>query len=1631
MSTVTQQDTTRPFGPPGDRRYRPPTLAEAVAARAAETPEATAVECDGVVLTHAELDARAARLAGALAAGGIGPGTVVAVAVPRSVELVVALLGVVRAGAAYLPLDPDYPAERTAHMVEVGEPALILDTDRVRALAEDGPPLASCPARPDDAAYVMFTSGTTNKPKGVVITHRAIANRLAAVQEHYRLGERDRVLQKTPTGFDPSVVEVFLTLAAGATLVVARPGGHRDPAYLAVTVRAERITMIRFVASMIPLFLDEYLRDGPRGPLRLMASEGEGLPVAVADRFRAALGASATLITEYGPTEAAVGVTCLACGPREGTGLMPLGPTTPGAGIRVLDADLRPLPPGEAGELYLTGPQLAAGYLGRPAETAARFVADPHGAPGERMYRTGDLGRTRPDGDIDFLGRVDDQVKVRGHRVELGEVSGALLTHPGVEQAAAVVRTGPSGEAALVAFAVGTAAPAALAAHCARTLPAHMVPAHVVMVEALPLTPNGKLDRRALPEPADRAPQGPPPRTAAEETLCALFTEVLGVAPIGVHDDFFALGGTSLGAARLVARLRAATGAAVPAPAVFAAPTVAALAGVLARAGTARPGPAARPRPARPALSPAQQRLWFAQQWEGGAAHAVPTAWRLRGDLDVAALALALSDVVKRHEPLRTVYPVHEGVPYQRVLDECPALAVSDCPPGEVGGRLRELAATPFDLAAQPPIRAHLLATGPNEHVLLVVVHHIATDGWSATPLRRDLATAYAARRAGTAPEFAPLPVAYLDHAGWAAEQLASTEEDLLAHWAAVLDGLPAEIPLPADRDTRAPGARPGGTVDLDLDADAVAALVELARGERATPFTALHALVAALLSRLGGGTDVPIGGIVAGRDDEAVADLVGYFAGTVVLRTDLAGRPTFRELLGRARAVGLAMHAHRDLPFDRLVAHLRPERAPGRHPLCQTVLVLQPDAGPAADFAGLDCADVAVETGAATVDLTFDFAETAAGPRGVLRYAADRFDRGTAEALAARLRALLAQAVADPDRPVDDLDVLLAGEAEPLGVPRPVPAESTVHGLVSATAARTPDAPAVVFGDTTLTYRGLDSAADRLAHRLVAAGARRGDVVGVHLPRSERLVIALLAVLKAGAAYTVLDLAFPAARLRSVLAVAGARLVVAEADATDLGLPVVPVGDVLDDGTAVAGPPPVAVGAEDAACLIFTSGSTGAPKGVLAPHRALIGSLVDQDYCGFGPGDAVVQSAPVSWDAFARQIFGPLLGGGTVLPQPGQRPDPAAIAAVAARHGATVLDAAGSLFTHLCDEHPAAFAGRSWALTGGEPASAAHLAGLLGKHPGLRVVNGYGPVESMGYSTAFHAADGWSGAAVPIGRPVAGKTAVVLDERLRVVPPNVAGELYLAGVGLAHGYAGAAGMTAERFVADPSGPPGARMYRTGDLARRTADGLLECLGRTDEQVKVRGFRVEPEETRAALLGLPGVRQAAVVVREDRPGDRRLVGYVVGAGLDGDRVRYEAACLLPDHLAPAAVVVLDALPRTPNGKLDRRALPAPSVAASTGRPPATEAETVLCGLFADLLGLAAAQVGADDDFFRLGGHSLLVMRLLGRVRRDLGAELTVATVFEAPTPAALADRLATAPKARPALLARTRLKETL
>ena len=1314
-----------------------------------------------------------------------------------------------------------------------------------------------------------------------------------------------------------------------------------------------------------------------------------------------------------------------------------------------------------SGELYIAGAGLARGYVGRAGLTAERFVADPFGPAGSRMYRTGDLARWRGDGVLEFLGRADAQVKVRGFRIEPGEIEAALVRHAGVAQAAVIAREDGPGGKRLVGYVVpaGDAVldAAALRAHLGQSLPEHMVPSALVVLDRLPLTPNGKLDRRALPAPEHRVGAvRRAARTPQEEILCGLFAEVLGLERVGIDEDFFALGGHSLLATRLISRIRSTLDVEVSIRSLFEAPTVEALVGRLGDAQVARAPLRAQARPAEIPLSYAQRRLWFLDRLEGASAtYTIPLALRVRGELDRAALEAALGDLVERHESLRTIFPDTLGVPRQVILEAGaarPRLAVTAVDETSLAGALSAAARTGFDLAREPPLRVHLFALGADEHVVLLLLHHIAGDGWSLAPLLRDLGRFYEARCRGEAAAVAALPVQYADYTLWQHAVLGSEDDGesaiarQLSFWTGQLAGLPDQLDLPLDRARPAVSSYRGGSVGLRLSAPLHGALLELARASGASLFMVLQAGLSALLTRLGAGTDIAIGSPIAGRTDSALDDLVGFFVNTLVLRTDTSGAPSFRALIGRVRAGNLAAYSHQELPFERLVEVLNPARSLSRHPLFQVMLVLQNNAELKLELAGLEARFEGVTTASAKFDLSLSLAErrgsdgSPAGIEGALEYASDLFDRASVEAIAGRLVRLLEGAVADPDRAIGKLDILGAGERHTIlrewnATARAIPV-ATLPELFAAQVARTPEADAVVFEDERLSYGELDARSSQLAHHLRALGVGPEVVVGLCIERSLAMLVGLLGILKAGGAYLPLDPDYPPERLAFMLADAGAPVLLTRTalrahlpahDSSSDGVRIDAAHIVcLDaDWPAIARQPTTApvtgLAPQHPAYVIYTSGSTGTPKGVAVTHDGIPNlAAVQIDRFAITSEARVLQFASQSFDAAVSEIVTVFASGATLVLPTAQRSGDA-LAHLIREQGVTHATLPPVLLPDLPDDLPL-----QTLVVAGE-SCAPDLVGRWSR--GRRMINAYGPTETTVCATMSEAL---AGAIVPpIGRPIWNTRVYVLDGGLEPVPAGVSGELYIAGAGLARGYVGRAGLTAERFVADPFGPAGSRMYRTGDLARWRGDGVLEFLGRADAQVKVRGFRIEPGEIEAALVRHAGVAQAAVIAREDGPGGKRLVGYVVPAGdavLDAAALRAHLGQSLPEHMVPSALVVLDRLPLTPNGKLDRRALPAPEHRVGAVRRAArTPQEEILCGLFAEVLGLE--RVGIDEDFFALGGHSLLATRLISRIRSTLDVEVSIRSLFEAPTVEALVGRLGDAQVARAPLRAQARPAE--
>ncbi|WP_262061793.1 non-ribosomal peptide synthetase, partial [Streptomyces sp. STR69] len=1615
------------------------TLPELFRSQVARTPEATAVVFEDTTLTYAELNLRVEKLAHTLAAHGARAEAVVAVALPRSLALVVALLAAHRAGAAYLPLDTGHPAERLAHTLTDARPVCLVTTDGVTLPDTDVPTLTvdtdGTPDHPAHAplptahdprhpAYVIYTSGSTGRPKGVTVPHQGITNRLLWMQDTYRLDADDRVLQKTPAGFDVSVWEFFWPLITGATLVVARPEGHQDPAYLTELIRRQHITTAHFVPSMLRAFLGEPTAAGCTDLRQVMCS-GEALPAPLATRFHQVL-ADTRLHNLYGPTEASVDVTAHEVPADPAT--VPIGRPVWNTRTYVLDAHLRPVPPGVAGELYLAGVQLARGYLGRSALTAERFVADPYTTePGARMYRTGDLARWTRDGALEYLGRADDQVKLRGFRIELGEIESVLAAHASVAHATVVVR-----DDRLVAYVVPAGTPAEsaeLRAHTARSLPDHMVPAAVVTLDALPLTPNGKLDRRALPAPDFAAKvTDTRPRTELEETLCALVADVLGLERVGVEDDFFTLGGDSIVAMQLVARARAA-GLTFSPRDVFRHKSAAGLATVTATTLTAeraddtvlldltddeRAELAALPAGSEVLpVSPLQAGLLFHAALDSGDdgpdVYTVQVSYDLEGPLDPDRLHSAAQSVLDAHENLRSGFrhlssgrPV-AVVPRTAVLP-WRQLDLAD-EPGE-WDRLLVQERRRFDPEQPPLLRLLLARLGPDRHRLVLSHQHLLLDGWSLPLLTAELWARYEGR---TPPAAAP----YREHLRLLAAQDPAASATA---WAEALGGLPEPTRLaPVDPDR---AAVVPSTHTVELDPDRTAELEAFARRRGVTVNTLVQAAWGVLLGRLTGRTDVVFGATVAGRSPELAGaeSMIGLFINTVPVRVNVRPEESTAALLTRLQDEQSALIAHQHLGLADI------QRAAGLGELFDTLVVFESYPVADAEESG-DGPRVTVRDHEDSTHYPFAWAvEPAERLRLTAEFRPDLFRPAVVRRISDALTTLLTGMAADPDRPVGRLDLLgpadlhtvleswndtALPDSERLG---------TVPELFAAQAAAGPDAIAVTDGRTTYTFAELDARTDQLARTLAGHGAGPERIVALALPRTVDHIAAILAVMKAGAAYLPLDPDLPASRLTGMLDDARPVLILATGE-TAATLPPTGVPVLRLDAPAEGLPQaePVAPGPDHPAYVIYTSGSTGRPKGVVVTQRGIANLFhshrhdlhqVARERTGLRRlrvGHAWSFSFDASWQPQLWLLDGHALH----IADDETRRDPELLAEFIRGRGIDFIEVTPSLLAQMADsgligaegDCPLAVVG-----FGGE-AVPESLWTRLAALPDTEAFNLYGPTEATVDALVGRVRD----SATPVvGRPVHESRAYVLDTALRPVPPGVTGELYLSGPGLARGYLDRPDLTAERFVADPFGPPGTRMYRTGDLARWTEDGLLEFAGRTDDQVKIRGFRIELAEIEAALDTHPAVTQTVVVAREHRPGVRQLIAYAVAEDTDGTALRAHADAVLPDYMVPAAVVVLDQLPLMSNGKLDRSALPAPDFTATGGgRAPENDAEHTLRDLFADALGLPAEAVGTDDDFFTFGGDSIVAMQLVARARAG-GLRVTPRQVFQHRTVAALA-----------------------
>ncbi|NOK38896.1 amino acid adenylation domain-containing protein, partial [Corallococcus exercitus] len=1625
------------------------------------SPDAIAVRFGDERLTYAELDRRANRVAHALRQRGVAPDTAVGLCVDRSLELAVGVLGILKSGAAYCPLDPAYPPERLALMLETSR-AKVLVTRRSLAsgLPEGGaerlfleddlstPDTAPEPVSgPDTLAYVIFTSGSTGVPKGVAMPHRPLLN-LIQWQVRRSTAPRGRTLQFSALSFDVCFQEMLPTFAAGGELVLVSEDTRRDGRALLTLMRDQGVERI-FLPFVALQHLAEVADSDGLLPTSLKEINTAGEQLRMTPALRRLLHAldGCVLDNHYGPTEThAATAHVLKGNPDAWPDLPPIGRTITNARTYLLDARWEPVPVGVAGELYIGGAGLARGYLHRPDLTAERFVPDPLSPhPGARMYRTGDFARYLPDGTLEFLGRRDAQVKIRGYRIELPEVEAAVAKLPGVKDVAVVAREDAARGKHLVAYVVtqpGADVDAGgLKAVLRDRLPEYMVPAAFVLLEAFPLTPSGKLDRRALPAPdddADAARAFVAPRTPLETEVAGVFAALLRLPRVGAEDHFFERGGHSLLATQVTARLRDRLQVELPVRALFEHPTVEELAAHLASLRTAAGGDGLplvpRPRDEVPPLSFAQARLWFLARMDpDGFSYNLPWFTRWTGPLDDSALERSLQVLVQRHDALRTTFVEHQGEPVQRIAPalDVPLRRERVSSQAELTRRAEAEARLPFDLARGPLVRATLVHVRDGEHALLVTFHHIICDGWSLGVLERELTALYRAATGGAPAELPPLSIQPADFARWQRRAWVGAEmEARLGWWKARLQDAPTSLALPTDRPRPAVQTFEGAHLSRQASPALSRALEALAQREGATPFMLLLAGFHALLARYSGQDDVVIGAPLAGRERQELEGLVGFFINTVPLRVTVPGSASFRDLVGVVRDLTLEAFAHQDLPFEQLVSALQPERDPSRSPLFQVMFVLQNAGGPAASAPpGVSVSALDVETGMAKFDLTLFAQESPEGLGFVWEYNTALFEEATVARMAEHYTRLLAAAVARLEQPLASLPLLTDEERQQLlftwnDTHADYPRDASLTALFEEHAARSPQAIAVEFEGRQLTYGELDARANQLAHHLRKLGVDVGTPVGLCTGRSLEMVVATLAILKAGGAYVPLDPGYPTerllfmardTRLPVLLAQPGQEAKLAALEARIVTL--TPSWEAFAHESTQA--PRVTVPAEALAYVMYTSGSTGRPKGVCIPHRGVVRLVKGTTYARFGPEEVLLQLAPISFDAATLELWGALLHGAKLVVLPAHQPSLEELSHALEHHGVTTLFITTALFNQMAMFQPRALARVRQVMTGGEAMSL--VAARQVREAGRDVVNVYGPTENTTYST-FHPLEGLvdDGRPVPIGRPITHTQAYVLDGLGAPVPVGVAGELYLGGDGLAWGYLRQPAQTAERFVPHPfSTTPGARLYRTGDRVRWRPDGVLDFLGRNDSQVKVRGFRIEPGEIEAALKASPGVEEAGVVVREDVPGDKRLVAYVVGPQVDPGELRAELTARLPPHMVPSAFVKLERLPLTPSGKVDRKALPAPDMQTGpdTYVAPREGWESLVAELWAPLL--RVPRVGAHDHFFELGGHSLLATRVVSRLRDVLQQEVPLRLLLEAPTVARFAERLEALKKGGP------------
>ncbi|MDX6577743.1 MAG: hypothetical protein QOE96_3696 [Blastocatellia bacterium] len=1657
----------------------------------AKTADKIAVTCEDDRLTFGELNARANQLARHLCGLGVGRESLVGICIDRSLEMAVGILGILKAGAAYLPLDPDYPQERLAFMLDDARPALVLAKSkllaqlpqsaqrdrRVLLLDNDWPAIAgnaddNLPEtlRANDLAYVIYTSGSTGAPKGVMIEHGNLANYLLALNYELEITGDDLYLHTASIAFSSSRRQLLLPLSQGATVVIATSDQRKDPLALFEMIKNRGVTVMdavpsfwRSCTSMLEALDEKQRQSLLDNRLRLMLSASEPLMSDIPHTWMSRFHHPARHVHMFGQTETA-GIVSLYRVPADIDGelnVLPIGNPIANTEIYILDKEQQLCPVDVSGELYIGGAGVGRGYLNRPELTAEKFIPHPfEGQEGARLYRTGDWARYRANGQIEFAGRRDQQVKLRGFRIELGEVETALARHPSIGESIVITRPDDRAGTRLLAYFVSNgpadAVPNAgeLRSFLIDHLPDYAIPSVFVRMDALPLSANGKVNRLALPDPEKARPNLSsdyvPPHTSAEERLAEIWSEVLRVDGVGVDDNFLELGGHSLLAAQIVARVRAEFKIEIALRVLFESPTVAQMAGRFGAMVSSDDDSLFRtidPRrqEGNAPLSFTQQQFWLLDQTEPGSSYNVCTAVKIAGPLEVARLQQVLATIVGRHEILRTNVVMIDGGPIQVIAPSMrvpfEVLDLQRLSQAELETEIRNVFAAEseahFDLSSDPLLRAKVVKVSPDESVLLLTMHHIVCDGWSVSVLLRELATLYADSVAGRPASLSELRIQYADFASWQRRRLQGPWLDCqLEYWKNQLAGATPTLDLSTDYSRPERQLLRGAQDSILLPTELSDAIRRLGRQQGATLFMTLLAAFQTLLFRYSGQEDIVVGSPVAGRSLLETEDLIGAFVNTVVLRADFAGNPSFRDFLGRVREATLGAFSNQDVPFEKLVEELNPERKTNRTPLFQVMFALQNSPIPDIAVDGLTFTPMKLPDAKAKFDLTLEAEEELHGIRLCFEYDAALFAPETIRRMLGHLQNLLDAIVTDPARGVRDLPLLADSERHQLlnewsGERMAFPDQSCIHTLFEAQVEKAPDAIASEFQGEQVTYRELNSRANQLAHFLRDNGVGPDVLVGICVHRSLDMLVGMLGVLKAGGAYVPLDPAYPAERLAFMIEDAGLSLVLTQGRlAGDI-----PVGRdrlfCLDrDWQTIArqseANPSLNVSSTNLAYVIYTSGSTGNPKGVMIEHRSLVNfSFTAADAYEISPADRVLQFASLSFDLSVEEIYPALTRGATVV----LRTDEMISSARDFLHycdqwQVTILDLPTAYWHELTDalsagnlKLPAAV---RLVIIGGEKATFDRVMAwhrFAGER--VRLVNTYGPTETTVAVTMcdLRPPDDSSFNTVPIGRPLANAKVYVLDESQRPVPIGAPGELHIGGPGVARGYVNRPDLTSEKFIPDSfGGDRHARLYKTGDLVRYRSDGNIEFLGRIDNQIKIRGFRVELEEIEQALRSLAGVTDCVVVLREDSDGDKRLIAYVVlhpHNKLTTAELRNHLKAKLPSYMVPALFEVIHALPLLPNGKINRRALPDPQPARFESRDsfvaPRTPIEQLLAVEWCDVLKLE--RVGIHDNFFELGGHSLLAAKVVSKVRNHLEIEMGMVDLFQAPTIASLAALL--------------------